>query len=192
MKLENFVQENRQAFDDKMPKDLLWDNIEAQLDKLQPEEEIEEPTIKVVNLRQRIYRYAKIAAIGLILLVAGGFIGSYWTMQQQKSVTLGSISKEYEELETFYSQKVNQQMSELKRYSYDQNIVKDIEELDAAFKELEKELNEQGEITDNEVIINEMINNYQAKIEILERVLNSLEKNKTQTENNKANEKVSL
>ena len=192
MRLENFVNENRSAFDDKVPKDFLWDNIEAELDKLQTEEKIVEPTIKVVSLRQRIYRYAKVAAIGLMLLVAGGFIGSYWTMQQQKSVTLSSISKEYEELESFYSKKVNQQMSELKKYNYDQNIEKDIDELDAAFKELEKELNKQGKVTDNELIINEMIDNYQAKIEILERVLNSLEKNKVPTEKNEINDKVSL
>lgn len=189
MKLENFVQENRQAFDDKMPKALLWDNIEARLDELQPKQETVVPKTKVISLRSRTYRYAKVAAVGLILLVAGGFIGSYWTMQQQKSVTLGSISEEYEELESFYSQKVNQQMSELKKYNYDKNIIKDIEELDTAFKELEKELSTKGIDTDNELIINEMIDNYQAKIEILERVLNGLEKNEPQ---NKENEKVSL
>lgn len=191
MKLENFVQENRQAFDTKMPKEFLWDNIEAELDKLQPKEEIM-PKTKVVNMRQRIYRYAKVAAVALILLVAGGFIGSYWTMQQHQSVTLSSISEEYEELDNFYSQKVNAQLSELKKYSYDKSIVKDIEELDATFKELEKELNTQGLETDNELIVNEMIDNYQAKIKILERVLNGLERNKTPIEKKENNEKVSL
>lgn len=187
MRLENFVKENREGFDDKQPKELLWDNIEARLNELQPKQEIIAPKAKVVHLRQRIYRYAKIAAIGLILLIAGGFIGSYWTMQQHKSATLGSISEEYAELEFFYSQKVNQQLSELKKYNYDESIVKDIEELDVAFKELEKELKEQGEDASNERIVNEMIDNYHAKIEILERVLNSLKKRKKET-----NEKVSL
>ncbi|MFK7950610.1 MAG: hypothetical protein AB8G11_23695 [Saprospiraceae bacterium] len=187
MRLENFVKENREAFDDKMPKEFLWDNIETRLNELEPKVESIVPKTKVVHLRQRIYSYAKVAAVGLILLVAGGFIGSYWTMQQQKSVTLGSINEEYEELESFYSQKVNQQLSKLKKYKYDKNIVNDIEELDVAFKELEKELKEQGEEANNELIVNEMIDNYQAKIEILERVLNGLEKNKKET-----NEKVSL
>lgn len=192
MRLENFVQENRQEFDTKMPKEFLWEGIEARLNDLQPKQELAVPQTKVVHLRQRIYRYAKIAAVGLILLTVGGFIGSYWTVQQQESVTLGSISEEYEELESFYSQKVNDQISELKNYSYDKSIVKDIEELDVAFKELEEELNVKGVDANNELIVNEMIDNYQAKIEILERVLNRLERNKTQTEKNATNEKVSL
>lgn len=192
MRLENFVNENRQAFDDKIPKDFIWENIDAQLDNLKPEKEVVVSKVKVVNLRQRFYRYGKVAAVGLILLIAGGFIGSYWTVQQQKSMTLGSISEEYEELESFYSQKVNQQISELKQYSYDKSIVEDIEELDVAFKELEKELSNQGLDVDNELIVNEMIENYQAKIKILERVLDGLEKNKTPTEKKETNEKVSL
>lgn len=70
----------------------------------------------------------------------------------------------------------------------------DIEELDDSFKELQKELKKHDDQANNEAIVNAMIHNYQTKIEILERVLNRLErknKNQQSVKNNKDG-KVSL
>lgn len=193
MELEKFVQENREAFDSKMPPMLVWENIETRLNEIEQPKEIPIPETKVVSLRTRIYRYAKIAAVGLILLTVGGLMGSYWTMQNQtEQLSFGVINEEYEELENFYAEKVNTQMKQLKKYNFEESIIQDIEELDEAYKELEKELNEEGTEVDNEMIINEMIENYQAKVDILERVLDRLNRNKQQTVKNKENGKVSL
>lgn len=193
MELEKFVQENREAFDKEMPKMLVWEGIEARLNEIEQPKEILTPKTKVVSLRTRLYRYAKVAAIGLVLLTVGGFIGSYWTMQNQtEQLSFGTINEEYEELEIFYADKVNMQLEQLKKYRFEKSIINDIDELDEAYKELEKELKQEGNEVDNEMIINEMIDNYQAKVNILERVLDRLERNKQQTVKNKKNEKVSL
>jgi vacuolar-type H+-ATPase subunit I/STV1 len=189
MKLEKFVQENRAAFDDKFPSAMLWENISDKLNEI----ETEKPEIKVISLRSRVYRYVSIAAIGLVLLTVGGLIGSYLTQQQQgDNLTFGAINEEYEELENFYSQKVNTKVNELKKYRFDENIIEDIDELDIAFVELKKELKKQNTDIDNEEIIDEMIANYQTKIEILERVLNRLERKQTEQEKIKKDGKVSL
>jgi hypothetical protein len=190
-KLERFVRENRAEFDGKMPKDFVWEGVESKLYQ-QAEPKIK---TKVVALRSRIYQYAKVAAIGLVLLTVGGFLGSYWTTQNQaKQLSFGSINEEYQELETFYAEQVNSQMTQLKKYRVDKSLMDDIKELDASFSELEKELSINENIANNEVIVNAMIENYQSKIAILERVLNRLErKNKEeQTVKNNNDGKINL
>lgn len=113
-KLEKFIGENRQAFDSKMPKAFVWEGIEAKLNEQAKPKQIE---MKVISLRSRIYSYAKVAAIGLVLLTIGGFLGSYWTTQNQvDNLSFGVINEEYQELETFYSEQVNLQMEQLKKY----------------------------------------------------------------------------
>ena len=77
------------------------------------------------------------------------------------------------EAEAFYAQKVNASILELKKRSSDNSILEDIEELDAAFQELKKELGQSNAFS-NEEIVQAMIENYQMKIEILERVLERL------------------
>lgn len=188
MKLEKFVQENRANFDDKTPKPMLWEAISEKLNEL----ESEQPTGKVVTLRSRIYRYVSIAAIGLVLLTVGGLIGSYLTQQQTDKLTFGTINEEYKELENFYSHKVNVKVNELKKYHFDKDLIEDIDELDVAFAELEKELEKQGANADNDEIINKMIENYQTKVEILERILNRLERKQTEQEKVKSDGKVNL
>lgn len=184
-KLEKFVRENRVAFDDKTPKHLVWEGIEARLNQ----QVAPETTPKIIPLRSRLYQYTKIAAVALLLLTIGGFMGSYWTSQKQtEQLSFGAINEEYQELETFYSEQVNLQMTQLKKYRIDESLMNDIKELDASFSELKKELKRSGKEADNEVIINAMIENYQSKIDILERVLNHLErknKDKQSIKNNK-------
>ena len=184
-KLEKFVRENRVAFDDKTPPNLVWEGIEARLNQ----QVATETTTKIIPLRSRLYQYTKIAAVALLLLTIGGFLGSYWTSQKQaEQLSFGAINEEYQELETFYSEQVNLQMTQLKKYRIDESLMNDIKELDASFSELKKELKTSGKEADNEVIINAMIENYQSKIDILERVLNHLErknKDKQSIKNNK-------
>ncbi len=188
--LEKFVRDNRQEFDDKMPKMLVWEGIEARLQEGKTGQK--DHQLKVVSLRTRIYQYAKVAAIALILLTLGGFIGSYWTMQQAEKLTFGNINEDYEELEMFYTERVNIQMERLQKYHYDKTLMQDIKELDIAFNELKMELKKQNEPTDNEMIIHEMIDNYQSKLDILERVLEHLERNKQHTIKKNKHEKVKL
>lgn len=190
-KLEGFVRENRAEFDTKVPKDFVWEGIEAKLhQQAEPK-----GTTKVIALRSRIYQYAKVAAIGLILLTVGGFLGSYWATQNQaEQLSFGTINEEYQELETFYAEQVSNQMTQLKKYRIDRSLMNDIEELDASFLELEKELKADGNDIQSEIIVNAMIENYQSKIAILERVLNRLERKNQEKQSikNNNNGKVNL
>ena len=178
---EKFVKNNREAFDAKAPSFDLWENIEKELNQKKEEKVVTMSVVKPErsNFRRQIMRYGSIAAIGLLLLTVGGVIGSQWFGSNHRNsvadaeISLSDVSDEYAEAEAFYAQKVNASILELKKRSSDNSILEDIEELDAAFQELKKELGQSNAFS-NEEIVQAMIENYQMKIEILERVLERL------------------
>lgn len=194
--LEKFVKNNREAFDAKVPSFDLWENIEKGLNE-QKEEKIIPPAPKSRRMsvvkssnntfRRRMMRYGSIAAVGLLLLTIGGVIGSLWSgnsgnAMANMEVSLSDVSDEYAETEAFYAQKVSANIQELKKRNYDEGILDDIQELDEAFQELKRELGQSNAFS-NEEIVQAMIENYQMKIEILERVLERLP---TKIDGNKA------
>ena len=178
--LEKFVKNNREAFDAKAPSFDLWENIEKELNEQKEDKIVPMFAVKPAQntFRRRIMRYGSIAAVGLLLLTVGGIIGSQWFSNSDSSmadveISLSDVSDEYAETEAFYAQKVNASIKELKKRNYDKSILEDIEELDEAFQELKKELGQSNAFS-NEEIVHAMIENYQMKIEILERVLERL------------------
>lgn len=187
--LEKFVHQNRTAFDKAVPSPNIWANLEKQLEQ---SEQIA-PTLNKnmplsilkpskTNKRKQLWRYASVAAVGLLLLSIGGAVGSYWAsngaISTQNEIALGDISEEYAEVEAFYTRQISNSMKELKKYNYDKTLLDDLEELDAAFHDLKREMGHSTVLTDQE-IIQAMVENYQMKIEILERVLERLPRNKT-------------
>jgi len=191
---EKFVKNNREDFDTAEPNVQIWANIEQQLNaNVQKSSPLRIVKSEQKTVRMRILRYASVAAIGLLLLTVGGVIGSYWTTNNgamaNNEMTLSDVSDEYAEVENFYAQQVNVKIGELKKYNYDESILKDIAELDTAFQELKQELGNAPEMTDEE-IIHAMIENYQMKIEILERVLERMSLDNT--EKSVSNEKSIL
>lgn len=184
-KLEEFIKDNRNDLDEATPSFKIWERLEQELDAQEEQKVVGKSHLKVVSsarktTRLRVLRYAKyasIAAVGLVLLLVGGVIGSRWTATQGASlaeVSLSDVSDEYAEVEQHYAQQVNLKIEELKKRDFDQSILDDIAELDEAFQELKQELGKTGSFSDEEIIL-AMVENYQMKIEILERVLERME-----------------
>ena len=101
-------------------------------------------------------------------------------------VILGSVfvannkqteSNEVAELESFYEGEINQKITLIKNHLEDDKILRDLEEMDAAFAELKADLNDN---VDNEEVISAMMENYRLKLQILEEILNELEKEKSE------------
>lgn len=189
---EKFVRKNREEFDFKEPNIDLWANIEQQLNEKGEEKKSPLRAIvsdKSTSIRRKMLRYASVAAVGLLLLTVGGVIGSQWSggnysNEPVAEISLGEVSDEYAELENYYSQQVSMNIEKLKKYNFDENILEDIAELDVAFQELKRELGDTQVMSDEE-IIHAMIENYQMKINILERVLERI----PSKENNEKEEK---
>jgi len=165
--LEQFVQQNREAFDTEMPPSRVWGEVEKTLPRK----------------RVRIMRIARMAAAVILLLGLGIVVGRYAAPQSEEQLALSDISKEYAELELFYTQKINQKISLLKAEKPNEKALSDIRELEQEFELLKKELHQNS--TSDEQVIHAMIENYQTKIHILERVLNRINYSSKNTDNEK-------
>ncbi|MEZ5084429.1 MAG: hypothetical protein R2750_13440 [Bacteroidales bacterium] len=89
------------------------------------------------------------------------------------------------EAEMFYTSKINSTKEELFQLSgHDSEFIKeidfDLKELDHVFEELKKDLKDN---TDNEEVIEAMIQNYRLKLTILEEMLMQVSKSSDKNEN---------
>ena len=172
--LEKFVLENREAFDVIEPADSMWDQIDK-------------PMTKVLKLSWKTIAI-RVAAVVII------FIGSYFVhdwMQEKKSNNIVVVQEPDRmegmenvtvlmEAEVFYASQISSAKNEIIELSgEDSEMMKyidyDLVELDEVFKELKNDLKDGS---DNEEVIEAMIQNYRIKLDILEETLQQLKKSK--------------
>lgn len=113
------------------------------------------------------WRVAGIAACFALVIVGSVFVAN----------NKHSGNNEVAELENFYEGEINQRITLIKSQLQDDKILKDLEEMDIAFAELKADLNDN---VDNEEVITAMMENYRLKLQILEEILNELEKEKSE------------
>lgn len=113
------------------------------------------------------WRVAGIAACFALVI-----LGSVFVVNNKHSG-----NNEVAELENFYEGEINQRITLIKSQLQDDKILKDLEEMDIAFAELKADLNDN---VDNEEVITAMMENYRLKLQILEEILNELEKEKSE------------
>jgi len=97
-------------------------------------------------------------------------------------VILGTSSHQDTELteaEYYYEQMIDAKLLQVKRKVKDPILLADIEQLDKAFLELKKDLKDN---LDNEEVIMAMMENYQLKLRILERILQEIEEDEKEEE----------
>lgn len=180
--LKNFISQNRDAFDSEKPSEDLWSRIEKDL----PKNNVEAKTIELPSSTWQTYVWRVAAA----LLISIGSILVYEWYDQEEIIVMSpantieapnsqerSLNPELAEAEAYYSGKINNQLSELKKYtvSYpglEEEVTLDLDDLDQAFHELQVELDND---VANEEVIEAMIENYQIKTEILEDILEGLQ-----------------
>lgn len=168
-RLKEFMNEHRDAFDSEMPPDAIRERLEEQLSRKQPP-----------RIRQLITRYVKIAAAVIILFGVGVLTGKY--LNDNSSGISMQTEQEINDLNAFYSKMVNTKMQELKSYSSDTEVLDDLKELEVSFQELKSELG--NEVNDQQVL-EAMVKEYHAKIEILDRVLQRMHASKKQLKSKK-------
>lgn len=89
------------------------------------------------------------------------------------SSSVSGVPTELAEIEGYYEDEINQKVLMVKRQLDDDRILKDLELMDQAFSELKADLQEN---VDNEEVVMAMMENYQLKLQILEEILQELEK----------------
>ena len=180
--LEQFIQQNRCDFDAELPGVQAWEQIAHQLPK---------PPVR------RIYMHwqrslARVAA-SLALIVVGIGAGIWYERQDSPSdgMAMSDVSNEYAELEQFYQQGITQKQAKLANFAPQQTeeIGRDLAQMDEMMEQLRRELATVPS-SNREQVVRAMIENYQAKTAILQRVLEYLEETKTGGDNSKQRNEI--
>ena len=181
--LEKFILDNKDAFDDARPSLKLWAAIEKDLNG-----EEEQPSGQL-----RVSRpWYQIAATVLILLTVGGAGGAYLNQQTQQPTAqemIEEVAPEFSEMEQYYNQRIQENYARLTTYTQDPEIDADLKQLDNAMVELREDL-ANAPTGQEEMIVQQLIDSYRLKLQILERILERIESldNSITTPDNNSNE----
>jgi len=178
--LEKFITDNREAFDQDIPSPKIWERIDQQI--------VAPPK----NRRVMMWKIAGVAASVAILIGFGALLGANYSDSSSLAITdERSLSPELQEMENYYQKQIEKKKARLVGLDYEGSVIEDLQQLDAFFKELKEEL-EVSPKGAEERIIEAMINNYQIRIDILERVLNHLESPNQEINKSKDDEATSI
>jgi len=175
-RLEDFIKNNRNEFDDLEPRDGLWENIEQGLFIHHEQEE------KVLELRKQ--REAKTFSLGFVLrvaaivtLVMGISFVFYIKTQKAATVDYAKINPEYAKEQVHYASLVQSKQSELKRLTKTNpelyhEFSAEIAKMDSTYKKLNIDL---ATSPNQERVLRAMIRNLQIQTEVLNQQLNVIE-----------------
>ena len=162
--LERFIHENRDAFDDlKAPKGLF--------EKIVPRERSVNP----------MWKWMAVAASAL-LLIAVGYIAGTKTSPETRVAGWN----EFQEAEQYYQSKIDAKMELIKTLPVSNEVMSDIQVLDEVYGQLRKQLLEDPN-ADSKVLLHAMIKHQKQKLDVMDDILNRVEKYK-KNENDNRNE----
>ena len=173
--LEKFIRDNKDAFNQDSPKTGHEDRFQEKLKNFEPQ-----------TPKKHVHIWLKIAAVGLLLIVSSIVVftiypdNSNHTNAAEEQMSLGEVSSEYKEVETYLKGNLDNKIQEFEQLQCPtgdvekEEIRKELKALDTVYQELQQDLKHNPK---NERIINAMINTYQTKIEILEQVISQVKSN---------------
>jgi hypothetical protein len=184
--IEDIIRGNKGSFDDAEPSDGHFERFSIKM----------EIRCQKNAPRRSIVPYLLRAAVVTLLVT----LSSLWTWDHfirtgSSRTTLGQVSPQYKEVESYYIHQVNLMEGEIVNLDFNSNpeqktmLVKEMKSMDSVYVSLQKELKANP---NDERIINAMIEHYQTKIEVMNYILNQLRTIRNGNENKTENEKVSL
>lgn len=193
--LRQFIDDHRADFDTEAPPTGLWDRIEAATDPADDDNEACDPLRAFivahredfdnatpppqrfgglhVSHRRRNVSYLLGIAASLLLLLAtyhfGNRAGYRAGQDRQVAQQLEAIDPELAETERFYQQKIATEFAKVTQVNDDPQLRLDLKDLDAATAQLRSELLEVP-ASQRPVLVNELIEAYRTKLDILLRI----------------------
>ncbi|MBL7700792.1 MAG: hypothetical protein JNM14_00960 [Ferruginibacter sp.] len=168
-KLKNFISDNRKAFDDELPSDKVWDDIEASLSGKQKKRSIITP----------VYKWSMAAAAVLLIAVSIYFITS--KKQDDKPEVVKTTEPDINNLAPDAAPEVNHivkmidtKQEELKVLAKDQpelyrQFTTAIDQLDSSYNNLKSQL---SATPNKDMLLEAMIQNLQLQLNVLNQQLN--------------------
>lgn len=155
-KFEKFVRGHRNQLDKHEPREQLWSNIHGKL-------------MQKKSARKRYRVWAAAAA----LIIAAGALWLLWPSLLPGSKPETPMVRQVQEAESYYASLINEKRKELHAYCVDQKELcsvfeQDMSALDSMYRQLKTEYKASP---DKEVVLEAMIGNLRAQLEILGRQL---------------------
>ena len=117
-------------------------------------------------------------AAAVLLLVIGGLGGSYLTSSGEQPVeviALSDVSAEHAEMEQYFQRELQSGKAQFAAYKWqDPEVLQDLDHMEEVYQELQRELALSPAASDED-IVQAMIDNYRARLAILEHVLERME-----------------
>lgn len=172
--LERLILNNRHAIQDEEPMDGHFERFEARLRKASESE-------RKISFRPVL----KIAAMVVFALLAVNQARIYLFPEKHETLSLGSISDEYREVEFYYTNSIQLGMNQWEKLkdegfvteSEQQMMQKEQEEFDQMYQKLLEDLKANP---DDERVINAMLEYYQARMNVISLIINKLKEVKQQ------------
>lgn len=179
--LERLIINNRQSFEDEEPMEGHFERFEARLQKASK-------STRVFDFRMVL----KIAAVVVFALLVVNQTRLWLLPEKEEALSLGSISEEYREVEFYYTNAIETGMNQWEKLSNEgfiseseqQMMLQEQHEFDQMYQKLQNELESNPE---DERVINAMLQYYQARMSIINLIINKLQEVKQQ-KNNKNHE----
>ncbi|NVO18975.1 MAG: hypothetical protein HXX13_04710 [Bacteroidetes bacterium] len=173
-KLERFVRQNKEDFDDLNVPAGLWEGIEKGLPST--------PAKKLSGIVSFMWK----AAAAVLIFASAWYLHDYYDHIKPRGIAKAAIiqpvpSQEMNELadaEAYYTSQINSRQAELVKYTKDhpeimEDLKKEFRQLDNNNVELKKDL---AESNANEKVVEAIIQSYRMKLAILEEMLTEMQK----------------
>jgi hypothetical protein len=184
--IDEIIRNNKDLFDGKEPMDGHLERFNWKLEK----------RLHSYATKRSILPYLlKAAVVTLLVTLSSLWTWDHFIRADSKRMTLGQVSPQYKEVESYYVHQVNMMESELLNVDLKDNpeqkemLVKEMKSMDSVYVQLQKELKANP---NDERIINAMIEHYQTKVEVMTYIVNQLKAIRNENQNIPKDEKVSL
>ncbi|MEY4934286.1 MAG: hypothetical protein RIS64_645 [Bacteroidota bacterium] len=172
--IEDWIAQHQAQLDTKSVPNELWDKIQNNLDENLPKTQL------VALPKKNRWDWYRAAAAAVLLV--GVSMGAGWWVRDNQAVAPVAITPSMEisddllKAKAFYDEKINVKVAELEAKNPDPSVMADLKQLDEVQIELRREL-EIAPRSSREEILKTLMENYQNKLSILERVLEYSEQN---------------
>ncbi len=184
--IEDIIRGNKDLFEGTEPSDGHFERFSI---KLEIRNQRNAPKMSIVPYLLRA------AVVTLLVTLSSLWTWDHFIRPGSARMTLGQVSPQYKEVESYYIHQVNLMEGEIVNLDFQNNpeqktmLVSEMKSMDSVYVSLQKELKANP---NDERIINAMIEHYQTKIEVMNYIVNQLRTIRNGNQNKTENEKVRL
>lgn len=176
--IDKLILQNLEELNNNEPMDGHFARFEAKLKKQQKKKPL--ITLNVVWKVAAVIVFALLASNQAFMYFSADNKGMFATKDASQEITLASLSTEYEEVEFYYTSAINTGMSQWNKLNAEglitaeeqEMMTEELSEFESLYKNLQDDLKTNP---DDDRVINAMLEYYQAKLSVINIIVDKLE-----------------